>query len=85
MSDENLEQWINMKFCVKIGKSASETLSLSTVAYGEYAVKKSIFKHSSQKGEKMYKITQEVGIQKHKDRCKCGQSTNLGALTLKTR
>jgi hypothetical protein len=26
-----------------------------------------------------------VGIQKHKDRCKCGQSTNLGALTLKTR
>jgi hypothetical protein len=28
---------------VKIGKSASETLALSTLAYGEYAMKKSVF------------------------------------------
>ena len=35
MSDKNLEQRINMKFSVKIGKSASETLALLTVAYGE--------------------------------------------------
>jgi len=41
MSDKNLEQQINIKFCVKIGKSASETLALLTVAYGEYAMKKS--------------------------------------------
>jgi len=41
MSDKNLEQWINIKFCVKIGKSANETLALLTVAYGEYAMKKS--------------------------------------------
>jgi hypothetical protein len=41
MSDKNLEQRINIKFCVKIGKSASEKLALLTVAYGEYAVKKS--------------------------------------------
>jgi hypothetical protein len=41
MSDKNLEQRINIKFCVKIGKSASETLALLTVAYGEYAIKKS--------------------------------------------
>jgi len=41
MSDRNLEQWINIKFCVKIGKGASETLALLTVAYGEYAKKKS--------------------------------------------
>jgi len=41
MSDKNLEQRINNKFCVKIGKSASETLALLTVAYGEYAMKKS--------------------------------------------
>jgi len=34
MSDKNLEQRINIKFCVKIGKSASETAIL-TVAYGE--------------------------------------------------
>jgi len=40
MSDKNLEQWINIKFCVKIGKSASETLALVTVAYCEYAMKK---------------------------------------------
>jgi hypothetical protein len=40
MSDKNLEQRINIKFCVKICKSASETSPLLTVAYGEYAMKK---------------------------------------------
>jgi hypothetical protein len=40
MSDKNLEQRINFKCCVKIGKSASETLALLTVAYGEHAMKK---------------------------------------------
>jgi putative salt-induced outer membrane protein YdiY len=39
MSDKNLEQRINLKFCVKIGDSASETLA--ALAYGEYAMKKS--------------------------------------------
>jgi hypothetical protein len=41
MSDKNLEQRINIKFYVTIGKSASETLALLTVAYGEYVMKKS--------------------------------------------
>jgi hypothetical protein len=41
MSDKNLEQRINIKFCVKTGKSASEKLALLTVAYGEYAMKQS--------------------------------------------
>jgi len=41
MSDKNLEERINIKFCVKIGKSANETLALLIVAYGEYAMKKS--------------------------------------------
>ena len=41
MSDKNLEQRINIKFCVKINKSAGETLALLTVAYGEYAMNKS--------------------------------------------
>jgi hypothetical protein len=41
MSDKNLEQSINIKFCVKIGKSASETLAILTLAYGEYTMKKS--------------------------------------------
>jgi hypothetical protein len=39
MSDKNLEQWINIKFCVELGKSASEMLAVLTVAYGEYTVK----------------------------------------------
>jgi hypothetical protein len=39
--NNNLEQRINIKFCVKIGKSARETLALLTVAYGENTMKKS--------------------------------------------
>jgi hypothetical protein len=41
MSDKNLEQRINIKFCLKIGNSATETLALLTMAYGKYVVKKS--------------------------------------------
>jgi hypothetical protein len=37
---KDLEQRMNIKFCVKIGKSASETLALLTVANGEYTMKK---------------------------------------------
>ena len=69
MSDKNLEQRINIKFCVKIGKSASETLALLTVDYGEYAMKKSSVLNGtggSREGEKMCKTTQEVGSQKRK-------------------
>jgi hypothetical protein len=39
MSDKNLLKWINIKFCVKSGKSVSKTLALLTVAYGEYTRK----------------------------------------------
>jgi len=69
MSDKNLEHWINIKFCVKIGKSVSETLAILTVNYGEYATKKlSVLNGTggSGKGGKMYKTTQEVGSQKRK-------------------
>jgi hypothetical protein len=69
ISDKNLEKQINIKFCVKIGKSASETLVLLTVAYGEYAVKKSSvfeWRRRSGKGEKVCKMTQEVSSQKPK-------------------
>jgi hypothetical protein len=41
MSDKNLGQRINITFCVKTGKSASETLVILTVAYGEYVMQKS--------------------------------------------
>jgi hypothetical protein len=36
MSDKNLEQRTIIKFCVKVGKSAIETLALLTLDYGEY-------------------------------------------------
>jgi hypothetical protein len=42
MSDKNLEQRINITFWMKTGKSVRETLALLTLAYGEYAMKKSI-------------------------------------------
>jgi hypothetical protein len=38
-SDKNLEQQVKMRFCVRIGKS--ETLSLLTLTYGEFAIKNS--------------------------------------------
>jgi hypothetical protein len=41
MSDRSLEQRINIKFCEKLDKSASETLQMLTEAYGADAVKKS--------------------------------------------
>jgi hypothetical protein len=68
ISDNNLEQRINIKFCVWIGKSACETLALLTVAYGEHAMKKPrVFQwHRRFKVEKICKMTQEAGSQKRK-------------------
>jgi hypothetical protein len=40
MKDKRLEQRINIKFCVKLGKNASETLQLLKEAYGAAAMKK---------------------------------------------
>jgi hypothetical protein len=73
MSDKNLEQRLNVKFCVKMGKSASEMLAPLTVAYGEYIMKKSsVFKfhRGSRKGEKLCNTNQEVGRQKRKGQMK---------------
>jgi hypothetical protein len=53
MSEKNLGQRINIKFRVKIGKSANETLALLTLVYGEYS-------------KMMCKMIQEVGSQKCK-------------------
>jgi hypothetical protein len=57
MSDKNLEQRINIKFCVKIGKSASEALALLTVTYGKYAMKKS----SVFEWHRRFKVGREAG------------------------
>jgi hypothetical protein len=41
MSDKNLDQRMNIKFCVKGVESSSETLAPLTLAYAEHAMKKS--------------------------------------------
>jgi hypothetical protein len=38
---DNLEQWINVQLWVKTGKSASPTLAVLILVYGEYPLKKS--------------------------------------------
>jgi hypothetical protein len=40
MSAKNLEQWMNIKLCVKSGKSATELLALLLLAYDKYATRK---------------------------------------------
>jgi len=41
MSDKVLEQWINIKFYVKLGKNTSGTLAMLSKVYGWEAMKKS--------------------------------------------
>jgi hypothetical protein len=41
MNDKYLEPWTNIKFCVEIGKTASETLALLTLVCDEYVINKS--------------------------------------------
>jgi hypothetical protein len=41
-SDKNLEQRTNIKICVKVGKSASETLALLTLMYDGHRRKRVI-------------------------------------------
>jgi hypothetical protein len=69
MNDKNLEQRINIKFRVKIGKNCSKTSALLTVAYGKCVIKNRVFLNGtggSKKGEKMCKTTQEMNSQKRK-------------------
>jgi hypothetical protein len=42
MSDPFLDQWINIKFCVKLGKNASNNCAMLFEAYGGEGMKKSI-------------------------------------------
>jgi hypothetical protein len=43
MSERFLEQRINMKFCVKLGKNASDTGAVFSEGYGGEAVRKLSF------------------------------------------
>jgi hypothetical protein len=89
MSDKNLEQGINIKFCVKIGKSASETLALLTVACDDYATKKSecfwMVYEVQGRERRSARWPKKWPTKNAKDRCKCGQSTKLGTLISKIR
>jgi len=62
MSDNNLEQRINIEFCVEIGKSASEMLALAVQGRARRCARR----------HKKWAATNA------KDRRKCGQSTSLG-------
>jgi hypothetical protein len=49
MTDQFLEQQINIKFCVKLGKNASDASPVISEAYGGEAMKKlSIFEQHKQ-------------------------------------
>ena len=74
MSDKNLVQRINIKYCVTIGKSASETLPLLTVDYGEYAMTKlSVFEwhRRFKEGQDVLNDPRSGQPKTQKDRCKC--------------
>jgi hypothetical protein len=80
ISDKNME-WINIKFCVKIGKSANETFALLTLAHSEYAMKKSsVFEWHRRFKEGWGDVQDDQRSGKTKT-----QSTNHGALKSKIR
>jgi hypothetical protein len=41
MDGQFLEQWVNIKFSMKLGKNTSDTCTVPFEAYGEGTVKKS--------------------------------------------
>ena len=57
---ENIEQWYAIKFCVKLNKSATETLASLTEAYGDATLSKTMVLSGtklSKRAEKMLKTT----------------------------
>jgi hypothetical protein len=43
MSDWYLEQWINIKYCVKLGTNASDICAMVSKAYAGEAIKSQVF------------------------------------------
>jgi hypothetical protein len=82
--------WINIEFCVKIGKSSSYMLAPLTLDYSEYDMKKlRVFEWHRwfEKGLRWCgaRWQKRWAAKNAKDRCKCGQSMNLGVLRSKIR
>jgi hypothetical protein len=77
VSDKNLEKWINIKSCMKIGRSASEMLTVLTLAYGDYDMKWwSVFEWHRQLKEWRQNVWDDQRSEQPKnanDRCNCGR------------
>jgi len=58
MRDQFLEQRININFCVKLGKNASDTYAMLSMAYGGEAMKRS----SVSELHKWFKVSLHVEI-----------------------
>ncbi|CAI9549631.1 unnamed protein product [Staurois parvus] len=85
MSDRYLEQWIDIKFCMKFGKSMSEMLGQ---AYSEHFMKKSdVFEWHRWFKEGLEDVHDDTRSGQPKtqkiDRCIIGQSVNLSTHRLK--
>jgi hypothetical protein len=81
MRDSNLEQRINMKFCVNIGKSASKMLSLLTLGLWwilHEAIECYWMAQAVQGRARCVRGPEKWAAKNVMDRCKCGQSTNIG-------
>lgn len=71
MSDHNLEQRMHITLCVKLSKSASETLEMLNVVYGEVMSRARVFGiKGSKKAEMIPTMMQEVAGQSPRDICK---------------
>jgi hypothetical protein len=86
MIAKSVEKRLNFKISVKTGKGASEIILL-TLGYGEYAIRtSSVFNGiCGPTKDEVCRMTQGVGSQNSKDRCKSREVTDLSALTYQIR
>jgi hypothetical protein len=83
VSDKNLEQPRDIRFCVKIGKNAGKMLALLTLAYGEYVTKKSsVFEWHRLFEEGREDVQDDPGSGQPKTQ---RRDANVGALRIKIR
>jgi hypothetical protein len=79
MSENNVWEWINIKLCLKIGKSASETLDLLNCLMVSMLWRNWVYLNAV--GSESW--PKKWAARNPKEICKCGQSMHLGALRLK--
>jgi hypothetical protein len=64
--DVRFEQRVNIKFCVRLGKTATETLQLVRDAYGDEALKKA--KRAATREYRGYSSSCDDGAHSHSER-----------------